>query len=479
MKYLLFLLSFLIALPTLAAEYIKGTIEKSGEQYIIKNANGETPLLSNKTVMDSIPSLESPSYVVQSNGKKYAFEFKGTSTAKGFILDQVPTNIAGEISETGILNYDAGTNSYSINGKKAVYGYTKVLNGYEFDDISKQAYVGTEVLAEGHINKDGVFVMNAITPANLFTANAPTPAPTEIQNLIDERGAWDFTYKVINKNEYSQRDESFRTVFYEEENNPVVPGDDFLVITLSGRQGDSFGSINGHMVAGIGNVRDDMTLRGEVSNAYVTNGKDILSGNTSLTNYFSHLVQGQNNYRPTYTFIAYGVDKAKLQQFRDALEESHIQFRTQKLSITPQFNCTTETVKALRNAGIVGNYKKWDNALLNIITKPLPLFGKFGKDLNFTLGNDASLYQPRPAYNAFAGVFLRSDLRKKLGIKRVDFVFYAQTPSDRPIGGTANWRKKYALKFKKSYEKYEVNEETKLDAQSLRPILEKELQIIE
>src|SRR5690606_6145340 len=107
--------------------------------------------------------------------------------------------------------------------------------------------------------------------------------------------------------------EAFRyTVFEKEE---VKPGDHALIITLSGRQGDSFGSVNGHFVAGLAQVRPDYSLRGEVSNAYVTNGKDILSANTSLTNYFSHLVQGQNVYRPTYTLIVYGVDGKKLKKF--------------------------------------------------------------------------------------------------------------------------------------------------------------------
>ncbi len=473
------LIALCLSTSVFATEYLKGQIKKTSDGYSIVTPKETLPIIADEVIMKSIPSLESPSYVTQSNGRKYSFEFKGERISDGFMLDQVPTNIAGDVAITGKLNYNTSTKQFSINGVKAKFGYTKELNGYQFDEISKQFYIGKEVLAEGYYNKDNTFVMNALTPANLFTAAEADPAPVYVQRELDEKGAWDFTYKVMNKNEYSQSQQSYRTTFYQKSDTPVVPGDSFLVITMSGRQGDTFGSVNGHFVAGLGMVRDDLTLRGEVSNAYVTNGKDILAGNTSLTNYFSHIVQGQNNYRPTYTLIAYGVDKTKLKQFRDALEESLIEFRTQKLEITPQFNCTTETVKALRNAGIVGNYIRRDNIALNILTYPLQLFGEMGRTLNFTFGNDASLYHPRPAYNAFAGVFLRADLRAKLGIKRVDFVFYAQTPSERPVGGAATWKKTHVLKFKKLYDKYEVSKEGKLSPAELRPLLEEKLQVIE
>ena len=116
---------------------------------------------------------------------------------------------------------------------------------------------------------------------------------------------------------------------------------------------------------------------------------------------------------------------------------------------------------------------------MRYITYPLIIFGEVGEDINYTFGNDASIYQPRPAFESFARVFLKDKARRALGIKRVDYIFYAQTPSNRPIGGAANKSKRYALRFKRFYEKYEVSKSTKLSPEKLRPLLERKLQIIE
>jgi hypothetical protein len=309
-------------------------------------------------------------------------------------LDEVPTTVAGVTARTGVINYNLVDQTYSLNGEPVSFGYTKVLNGYSFDELSKLSFVGKEVFAEGYVDENNVLVMQALTPTKLFDATLPEAAPEHIQTILSKVSASDFLLKEMAKNENSQRREAFRLVVAQDEKKTVQPGDTALIITLSGRQGDSFGSVNGHMVAGIGEVRDDMTLRAEVSNAYVTNDKDILSGNTSLTNYYSNLVQGQNNYRPTYTLIAYGVDKKKLKQFRDALEESHIRFRTTKLQITAQFNCTTETVKALKEAGLKGSYKQWDNYLKGALASPLaiPVLGETANVIQFSLWNDASRF---------------------------------------------------------------------------------------
>ena len=100
------------------------------------------------------------------------------------------------------------------------------------------------------------------------------------------------------------------------------------------------------------------------------------------------------------------------------------------------------------------------------------------KNLYFSFGNDSSLFQPRPAYNSFVGAFLQKGYRKKYGIKRLDFAFYPQIASNRPVGGTAMNALLETLKYVKLYEKYEVNEKTKLSPAELRPLLEKKLQRI-
>jgi hypothetical protein len=475
-------LSAAIALstPLLASETMRGVLNKSGADFIIETSEARYQIVATRKVQDSLPSLESPTFVTQSNGKRYAFEFKGEIRNNEFHLNEVPTNVAGTHSKTGILHYDSMTNQYKLGNKRVKFGFTKVLNGYEFDEISKQSFVGQKVIAEGYIDERNIFVMEALTPVNLFSADLPDPAPENIQRKMNEMGHWNFLLREMAKNENSQSKEGFRTIIAEDKSAQVEPGDSALIITLGGRQGDTFGSVNGHFVAGLGKVLSDMTLQAEVSNAYVTNSKDILSGNTSLTNYFSHTVQGQNNYRPTYTLIAYGVDSKKLKQFRDALEESHIRFRTNKLDITPQFNCTTETVKALAKSGIKGNYKQYDNHLKGLLTIPLalPFFGETPNIIHYSLKNDSSRFHPTAAYYSFVGAFLQESFRNQQGIKRVDFVFYPQIPSNRPVGGISLGSIWKVNKFKKLYEKYEVNEETLLSPEELRPLLEQELKSI-
>lgn len=298
-----------------------------------------------------------------------------------------------------------------------------------------------------------------LTPSGLFSASLPEKSPYD--SLIN-KNAYKFIEKTVYKNEISKSQNTFRKIIYNKKGYQAKPGESVFLVTLSGRQGDSFG-------AGLGEVKEDLSLRAEVSNAYVVNGKDILSGNTSLTNYFSNLVQGQNNYRPTYTFIVYGMDKSKLQKFRDFLEPSHILFRTQDLDITLEFNCTTETAKGLSLAGIVGNHKR--TALnrtldLNNLAIPLRLASKLGEAAQafaFTASHDKEDFQPRPAFHSYIDSLKNKKVMKELGIKRMDYVFYAQIPSTRPVGGapsdyTFNALVKHdSLFYRNLYEKYENN----------------------
>lgn len=455
--------------PLLAQDFVTGHISKSGQQFYIESSEGKLRIKASELILKSLPSLHDPKYVTQSNQAPYSFEFKGKKQGDSFVLDQVPTNIPGPASLRGTLKYDSKSKLYSISGVAARFGYTKELSGYRFDDTSKKYFVGKQVLAEGSYDEHGQFIMQALTPLNLFSASA---APKEIN-----------PHKLILKdmplNKNSQKQEAFRRTIYEGQGQGVEKGDHALIVTMSGRQGDSFGSVNGHFVAGLAEVKDDLSLRGEVSNAYVTNGKDILSGNTGLTNYFSHLVQGQNVYRPTYTLIVYGIEEAKLKQFRNALEAAHIQFRTQKLDITAQFNCTTETVKALSDADINGKYVQITNSIAGLVATPLRLFGDNGETIQFALGNDPSRYHPRAAFESFVNAFLDEGVRSDLGVKRIDYVFYPQIPSNRPVGGIALGSIWKVNKYKKLYEKYEVEEETKLSVKDLRVKLEEILPEVE
>lgn len=467
MKRLSFALALGLSLSTFGSQFVTGyLIDRGSGDFEIQGPKGTFAIETSEAIKLSLPSLANPTFVKQSDGNPYSYEFKGKIKGETFVLEQTPTNIPGAERLKGVLTYNEALDIYEIDGQRVEFGYTKVLNGYEFDDISKKSFVGKNIIAEGQREGD-VFVMQALTPVGLFSAGADHK--TKYDTLFN-KDPYKFIEKHVYKNTISKGQTSFRKTVYQQKDYQVQPGESVFLVTLSGRQGDSFGSVNGHFVAGLGEVKEDLSLRAEVSNAYVVNGKDILSGNTSLTNYFSNLVQGQNNYRPTYTFIAYGIDKEKLQKFRDYLEPSHIEFRTKDLEITLDFNCTTETAKGLSLAGIVGNHKRtWAQRVfdLNHLAFPLraaSIIGEAGEALGKTANGDKEDFQPRPAFHSYIDTLKNKKVIKELGIKRMDYVFYSQIPSQRPVGGApSNYTfhlgvKHDSLYYKKLYDKFEANE---------------------
>lgn len=451
------------------SDFIKGQLYDRGEgKFEITTPTQNYEVETTETIAKSLPSLANPAYVTQSNGLPYSYEFKGRIDNGKFVLEQTPTNIPGDTQLKGVLSYDEALDQYKIGDQIVEFGYTKVLNGYEFDKISKQSFVGKDILADGHFESDR-FVIQALTPKDLFSASIPKKSVYHRQFQSDP---YKFIDKLAYTNQVSKSQNTFREVVYNEKNYEVKPGESVFLVTLSGRQGDSFGSVNGHFVAGLGEVKDDLSLRAEVSNAYVVNGKDILSGNTSLTNYFSNLVQGQNNYRPTYTFIAYGMDKEKLQKFRNYMEPSHIRFRTEDLDITLGFNCTTETAIGLGLANIVGNHRRtfakrvFDFNNLAYLLREVEGISDGVDALMYIASHDKEDFQPRPAFHSYIDSFKVKKVIKELGIKRMDYVFYAQIPSKRPIGGAPSqytyspFRKYDSLYYRNLYEKYENNKDT-------------------
>lgn len=470
MKNIILTAMIVVSQISWADEFITGTILKKESDYYIKSSELELKIDTTEVILKSIPSLYDPKLVTQSNNQPYTFEFKGEENGESFKLSEVPTNIAGAVSLKGILLFDSNSQTYSIDGHEAIFGYTKKSNGYEFDEISKKYFVGKNLIVEGNFNERGFFVMMALAPLDLFTA---TPSLTRVKYPLN------FIVKEMPKNDNSKKYPSFKTTIFEDSKLKIRPGDGALIITMSGRQGDTFGAVNGHFTVGTAEVREDLSLRGELSNGYFTNSKDILSGNTSLMNYFSHIVQGQNVYRPTYTIVVYGIDKKNLKKYRDGMQTSLIRFRTEKnLVITPQFNCTTESLSSLKEIGIEGEYFQLPNTLEGLITSPLKLNNGIAGTLQYALGNNPSRYQPVAAFESLVKTFLNEKNNKKIGVKRVDYIFYSQIPSGRPVGGMALGSIWKVAKFKKLTEKYEVNESTKLGLSDLKMVLERELKEI-
>ena len=420
-----------------AVEKLRGTLSKKGD-VVYFSTNGDIKVVKMEKKFQY--ALDK----VMVNSPEYIFEFEGTVDGDDLITSKVPTVYAGVRDLRGFFHKDSEGNLL-IDDQPVRYGRTKVIYNDSFDNISKRHYLNKDVTTQGYLDGD-TFVINAIIEDHLISADSQNVfiAPEEFNKKPSK-----FITEKMPLNKYSQAKNPFRGVVFNKKNYEVEPGESVLVITLSGRQGDAPGASAGHFTIGMGEVQDDMTIKGEVFNFYFVGEKEVLAGNTDLVSYFGHLIQGQQNYRPTYTLYAYGVDKKKLRQVRDSLEKENHKVRTlEGLKITPGYNCTTTSTNELKEVDIYGNHKNFFNSIFDSqnISYINPFsYGSRNTDgkgtvglirtLSYALSEDPQHYIPRAAFESFAINFAKKRKNKKMGIKRVDYIFIPQTPSKRQVGG--------------------------------------------
>ncbi|WP_419172455.1 hypothetical protein [Halobacteriovorax sp.] len=370
------------------------------------------------------------------NSPNYVFEFDGEISENNLIIDKMPRVVADLEDRVGVLTKSAD-GSFYLNDQKAEFGRTKKIYGTKFDKKSRDYFVGKKVHTQGHM-EDNTYIINAIIPANLFTVgDNPYPA-----NKKFEKNPLKYILKEMPKNKNSQSLEPFRGTIRHRDNYQATPGDHVFVVTLSGRQGDIPGSAAGHFAIGMGEVQKDLSIKGETFNFYFKGEKEVLASNTDLVSYFGHLIQGQVNYRPTYTLIGYARSKEDMMKVRDIFEEQLHRVRTEEgLEITPFYNCTTTSNDTMREIGIKGAH---EFAISNILDYQfyLPLSQKAPKDgtdasklsqLRYILKRDSEHYVPRKAFESFAKAMVYQS--KRLKLKRTDYIFLPQTPSERKMGG--------------------------------------------
>lgn len=378
------------------------------------------------------------------NSPEYTFELAGIKEEGQFLVKATPTIVADIEDLEGLLK-EVDKQLY-IDDQKVKLGRTKLIHESQFDDQGLAYYLNQEVLAQGHFEGDE-FVINALLQKNLLTSKGSQfPPPPE----FDQEKAFDFVLEMMPKNEFSQRRTSWRGVLHEDEGYCPKAGEGVLIITLSGRQGDDPSSSGGHFAIGMGEVLEDGRILGETFNFYFEGEKEVLAGNTDLVSYFGHLIQGQQNYRPSYTLYVYGVPPEDLLKVKNEYERDLHRVRTEEgLRITPGYNCATTSNQHLKKIGIKGKHNNlWESvrALRNQIAKLNPLAwrakgtskeGLLGKArfISYILKTDLAEFMPRPALESFIKNFASSSRRKKMGIKRVDYVFLAQLPSTRQVGG--------------------------------------------
>ncbi|MFT6071339.1 MAG: hypothetical protein ACJAT2_000521 [Bacteriovoracaceae bacterium] len=437
----LVLLGLLLSAQAFGATLI-GSLSESEKGEVILSSLEKGGPISRVLLMDDKFKYTLDSKMLNSPG--YLLQFEGEIEGDHFITSKTPTIVAGDMKLIGLLKRSP-EGELSINGTRVTYGRTKPIYGIPFDETSKGSFVDKEVEAQGQII-NGVFVINAIIEKDLLSVKGPDNYPAPASFKADPLN---FILKEMPKNINSQRVNPFSGIVYNKKGYTPTPGEGVLIITLSGRQGDSPGASAGHFAIGGGVVAEDLSIKGETYNFYFEGPKEVLAGNTDLVSYFGHLIQGQQNYRPTFTLYAYGVSKEDLRKVRDLYERELHKVRTVKgLEITPGYNCTTTSNYVLREIGIHGAHHNLGNRMLDFqnvgYINPLSWWanntsgeGTVGglRVLSYVSTRDPEHYVPRATLESFAKNFSNKRWNKRKGIKRVDYVFIPQTPSRRQVGG--------------------------------------------
>ena len=361
------------------------------------------------------------------------------------MVSRAPTLDRGETELDGPLTEGATPDEYFIGGVPARFEPGKQVNGFEFDEISRKFFVGKNIVSRGGY-RDGVYFIASVVEAGLFTAEpiqgivGSADAATVHRRFLSARA--DYVLKTLPEFELSSGTSSFRGTVYDD-GHAVHPGDSVLMLTMSGHQGDTASAVNGHVAVGLGWVRDDWTVDGEIYNVFIPpdNPKDVVSGSHRWIDYFGHVVSGQNNYRPGYTWMIYGVDPARLQRVRENLEPYHSFFRVTEKQMSVSVNCATLTAQAMAREGIYGLERNGRNGsnrfpLLPEIFAP-PHHANLLAQAGYVTSTPKAEYLPRSLWESIFLNLTHLNSSEALGVHRVDFVFYGQTPSHRPRGGIA------------------------------------------
>ena len=367
------------------------------------------------------------------------FKFEGSIEAETYKLSKVPQIASGREVIGTFVSFSTGNYlEVSENGlsRRVPVKLKKGVDymGNSFDQKSADHYSGKKV----RVLINGEQEISAIVEQDLYSAktNNAFALSEDVQKLLDANPL-NFTMKEMPKNRYQQRLKSFRATIQGKEHQ-VKEGDLALVVTLAGRQGDDPTAVGGHFAVGKAKVNQDLSLDMEISNFYPgKNGKDIIPGHIHHLDYFGGISSGQTNYRPQMTAIIYGMTEADLDKMRKRLDPIFAHMRTTADPGGVNFNCTTASWKGLRKMKVRGTHNRGIKALRKIlVTNPFYFIGKRTaktRQLSYIIAQDKGEFLPRSAFNSF----LKGLKFMKNSPSRVDLVFHAQLPSNRPIGGTA------------------------------------------
>lgn len=437
---------FLRSIAFAAAEDTTGALrEVSPGRYELFGETRAIPIEFTSDVQKAIPSLLGKSPFVK--------VLRGQLENGVLKSSEVPTFISGDQILEGRLTLTQ--NGYQLAGRPAHFGPTKFVTSASFDKKSESYFVDKEVRAVG-VFKDQTFVIHSILRNDVFTADTDShfdaDVPTGLKKSF-EAAPVETAISMLNPGGAAPSPQAFRKTLFSKSTQPPRPGTTVLLISASGGQGDSKGSVNGHMAIGIGEVGPDLKIRGEMFNVYVTNEKEIVPGNVELNDYFGHLISGQQNYRPTYTVAFYGIELRKLLRVKAELDRFHPMFRSGSTKITSVKNCATLSVQALADIDFYGLQRNGRNGQggFKLLSKQssLPPESLFD-EVRFVSKTKRAEFMPGPAVQSYLENLEYLTTKESLSIERVDFFFAGQTPSSRRFGygpttGIANQLKQQGL----------------------------------
>lgn len=345
---------------------------------------------------------------------------------------------SGDVYTKGVLS-KLEDGSYLVNDKKFKAIQGKRVNGTGFNLQSLEYFLGknVEVILA---TKGSDLVLHAIVPADLYSSteiNVLTrQEDSHLNEMIDIKTG---RLKGMSRSKKFENRSSFRATLVNKQ--PVRAGDSAFIITLSGHQGDDNGSLGGHFAFGRGQVGSDGQLYSELSNFYpLVNEKEIKAGHINLIDYFGNITAGQNNYRPTWTAIIYGLSGDELVQAQNKMNDVF-----EFLAASPKFsfsylkNCSTESVNTLREAGvdIFATPEAFKFVLLERIQTTLNLNKITNEKLQTPIAfafKDKAQSMPRRTFEKALAIAL-SDFGANSGITRIDFIYQGQYLSQRRLGG--------------------------------------------
>jgi hypothetical protein len=426
--------AFLMICSTHAnAETLTGVLTNLNDQFAVQTQQALIPVQFAESQKEAVASLIGKARFVQVEVSR--------SHNGALVADRIPTIVSGDRTLSGLLTSTMtaeGRVEYEVNGLPIAFGDTKQVNGAMFDEQSMEYYVGKKINARATI-QNGVYVVQSIMRADVLSAQPAAVIDEGLAQKIEEgffKNPSDYLKKLLKSRKSTGSSDWMKTTLFENKSTEVQPNDYALVISASGRQGDSMGAVNGHFAVGIVKVGQDMQLKGEMFNFYVINEKQIIPGDVELTDYFGHLISGQSNYRPTFTMMLYGMDSDRLMKVRDQLDRFHSIFRTTSRKITCDINCASMSVQALADVDIFGSQRNKNPAAFPRLSemKELPPKISFLKTVLFLFKTKRAEFMPGPALMSFLENI--PQLNEKFSMKRVDIIVGGQTPSSRLRGGS-------------------------------------------